>query len=169
MFPDEYKGEYGERVQRCADGAYRWMGRFDKKQNDGVIKVTVGVCGGLCLFFILMALVMGGDSMGPILLACLGVMAIVGIVCGIHIKLGGQTFQPYEMTEEYVHYVGTGKTDAYYHYKSIRSVTVEEGRNRIRVASLLSGAPVFVPEEDFSFVRQYILARLPDSATVTYR
>ena len=74
-----------------------------------------------------------------------------------------------DLTEEYVRYAGSGKYDYYFHYKDLRKVTVFEERNMIKVKGLISAAPVFVPHEDFRFVQNYILRRVPDTTTVVYR
>ena len=38
----------------------------------------------------------------------------------------------------------------------------------IEVKGLIRFAPVFIAREDFAFVKNYILQRLPDSARVEY-
>ena len=76
--------------------------------------------------------------------------------------------QKYEMNEEYVRFVGYGRSDSYFHYKGIRRVRVNRARNLIHIRGIAVSAPFFVPPEGFEFVRNYILSRLPDSAKVSY-
>ena len=160
--------DYTLRVKRCEDGAYRWRGQFDRAQYGQVIKITMGTCGGTCAIFIVMALALG-DMLGLMLLISLVIMAIAGIVCWLYLRFMTPIYQPYEMTEDYVRYVGTRRSNAYYHYKGIRKVYIDAGRNRIAICSVASTAPVFVPHEDFAFVQNYILQRLPDTAQIIYR
>ena len=165
----DHREEFGPRVQRCADGVYRWRALLDRAQHKQVVRITLGVCGGTCLLFIVLALLLGPDMLGVMLLTCLAIMAIAGLVCWLYIRGSRNSWQPYEMTEEYVRYVSIGSADTYFHFKDIRKVIVQADRDRIVVNSLLVTAPVFVPHEDFAFVQNYILRRLPDRTAVVYR
>ena len=164
----DHREEYTPRVQRCDDGAYRWRGEFDRAQYSQVVKITMGVCGGMCLMFILLALAMR-EMLGVMLLTSLAVLAIAGGVCWAYMRFMTPIYQPYELTEDYVRYVGGRSSNTYFRYKDIRKVIIDADRNRIAICSLLVTAPVFVPHEDFALVQNFILQRLPDTAQVIYR
>ena len=164
----DHREVYPLRVQRCEDGAYRWRGEFDRAQYGQVVKITMGTCGGTCLVFVVMALVLG-DMLGVVLLTCLAIMAIAGGVCWAYMRFMTPIYQPYELTEDYVRYVGSRRSNTYFRYKDIRKVIIDAGRGRIAICSALVTAPVFVPREDFAFVQNYILQRLPDTAQIIYR
>jgi hypothetical protein len=53
-------------------------------------------------------------------------------------------------------------------FKGIRKAVVCLSRNMIELYQFLGSAPVFVPPEDFAFVRDYILQRIPETAEVIY-
>ena len=72
------------------------------------------------------------------------------------------------MNEEYIRYVGYGREDTYFHYKDIRRVVVHSARNMIEVKGLVVTAPFFAAHEDFGFIRDYVIHRLPDRAEVVY-
>ena len=63
------------------NGTYRWNGAVDVSYEHKVFKIMFIVIGAVCILFIIVGLLMGGEMLVPILLSCLGVMAIVGIVC----------------------------------------------------------------------------------------
>ena len=98
----------------------------------------------------------------------LGVLAVVSEVALPLMRLSRGRQQKYEMNEEYVRFVGYGRSDSYFHYKGIRRVRVNRARNLIHIRGIAVSAPFFVPPEGFEFVRNYIVSRLPDSAKVSY-
>ena len=166
--------EYPPAVTRGEDGVYRWAGYPDHKQKGEVVRIVMGVVGGICLLIFAMFLYLyftqgSNDMLGVVLLSCLAACAISGLICWIYTRTADGITQPYDLTEEYVRYAGSGKYDYYFHYKDLRKVTVFEERNMIKVKGLISAAPVFVPHEDFRFVQNYILRRVPDTTTVVYR
>ena len=64
---------------------------------------------------------------------------------------------------------GVGKAANPFFFKSIRKAVVFTNRNMIELYTPLGSGPVFVPHEDFGFIRDYILRRLPDTAVVVYK
>ena len=158
--------EYPLRVTYWPDGAYRWRARVDRAQRMKAIKITLGVVGALCLMLMVMAVIIGPDMLGVVGLSCLAAMAISGVVCWLYFRGSSDLHQPYEMAEEYIRYASSGRDDTYFFYKNIRRVTVREKENLIQVRGRLIGAPIIVPHEDFAFVQDYILRRLPPDADV---
>ena len=156
---------YTDRVLRGEDGVYRWRGKVSMESQKRTIRLVLGIMGGFCLFFLLMALWMDGSMLLPTLLACLGVMAVTGLCC-LLLRPRDTAVQPYELTEEHIRYVGTGRSNAYMPYKNIRRVRIRPAACRIDVKGAVVGFPVFVPPEDFVFVRDYIRLRLPSDARV---
>ena len=166
-----YNTQYPHRVTRGDDGVYRWLGQFSDEQKRKVVKITLGVCGACCLVLLAMGYYLDGfgSMFGVMLLSCLGVMAIAGLICLLYYRGSGTIWQPYELTEEYVRYVGSTKTNVYFYFRQIRRVKVSAEKSLIEVASLLTTAPILVPPEDFRFVEDYILNRLPESTEVVFK
>ena len=162
--------QYPRRVARGEDGVYRWLGEFSDEQKRKVVKITMGVCGGFCLLRLGMGYYLDGfgEMFRVMLLSCLAVMAIAGLVSWLYYRASGIEYQPYEMTEEYVRYVGGRRTDTYFHYDRIRRVKVDAEQSVLEVSTLLTTAPIIVPPGDFRFVEDYILNRLPGSTEVIY-
>ena len=155
------------RIHRDENGVYHWTGTVDVGYEHKVFKIVCGVMGAMCVFFIVMALVMGGDMLGVTLLTCLGVMAIAGGVCWIFSLNAGNRPQAYSMTEDYIIF-GVGKASNPFSFRSIRKAVVYTSRNMIELYQLVGSGPVFASHEDFGFVRDYILRRIPEDAEVIY-
>ena len=155
-------------IERDENGTYHWTAAIDGEYDRKIIRIVFGAIGGLCVLFTVYALVKYPDMFLTTLLSCLGVLAVVSAVALPLMRLSRGRQQKYEMNEEYVRFVGYGRSDSYFHYKGIRRVRVNRARNLIHIRGIAVSAPFFVPPESFEFVRNYILSRLPDSAKVSY-
>ena len=155
-------------IERDENGTYHWTAAIDGEYDRKIIRIVFGAIGWLCVLFTVYALVKYPDMFLTTLLSCLGVLAVVSAVALPLMRLSRGRQQKYEMNEEYVRFVGYGRSDSYFHYKGIRRVRVNRARNLIHIRGIAVSAPFFVPPEGFEFVRNYILSRLPDSAKVSY-
>lgn len=155
-------------IERDENGTYHWTAAIDGEYDRKIIRIVFGAIGGLCVLFTVYALVKYPDMFLTTLLSCLGVLAVVSAVALPLMRLSRGRQQKYEMNEEYVRFVGYGRSDSYFRYKGIRRVRVNRARNLIHIRGIAVSAPFFVPPESFEFVRNYILSRLPDSAKVSY-
>ena len=155
-------------IERDENGTYHWTAAIDGEYDRKIIRIVFGAIGGLCVLFTVYALVKYPDMFLTTLLSCLGVLAVVSAVALPLMRLSRGRQQKYEMNEEYVRFVGTGRSDSYFQYKGIRRVRVSRPRNLIHIRGIAVSAPFFVPPESFEFVRNYIVSRLPDSAKVSY-
>ena len=156
------------RIKRNENGVYYWTGIVDAGYEKKTFKIVFGVCGGMCLMFIIMGLIMGPDMMATILLSCLGVMAVAGGVCWVFSLNAGNRPQRYEMSEEYILFLGGKRSTNPFSFRSIRKAVVFTSRNMIELYQLVGSGPVFVPHEDFGFVMDFILRRIPENAEVIY-
>ena len=155
-------------IERDENGTYHWTAAIDGEYDRKIIRIVFGAIGGLCVLLTVYALVKYPDMFLTTLLSCLGVLAVVSAVALPLMRLSRGRQQKYEMNEEYVRFVGYGRSDSYFHYKGIRRVRVNRARNLIHIRGIAVSAPFFVPPEGFEFVRNYIVSRLPDSAKVSY-
>ena len=155
-------------IERDENGTYHWTAAIDGEYDRKIIRIVFGAIGGLCVLLTVYALIKYPDMFLTTLLSCLGVLAVVSAVALPLMRLSRGRQQKYEMNEEYVRFVGYGRSDSYFHYKGIRRVRVDRARNLIHIRGIAVSAPFFVPPEGFEFVRNYILSRLPDSAKVSY-
>ena len=155
-------------IERDENGTYHWTAAIDGEYDRKIIRIVFAAIGGLCVLFTVYALVKYPDMFLTTLLSCLGVLAVVSAVALPLMRLSRGRQQKYEMNEEYVRFVGYGRSDSYFPYKGIRRVRVNRARNLIHIRGTAVSAPFFVPPEGFEFVRNYIVSRLPDGAKVSY-
>jgi hypothetical protein len=150
------------------DGTYCWSAAIDSAYNKKISGIIFGVIGGLCVLFIMMCLMTNSEMLMATLLSCLAVTAVVAGIAIPLMLLSKGRLQKYEMNEDYVHYVGDGRADARFYYPDIRYVRIYTSRSMIEVKGLIRAAPFFIAHEDFEFMKNYILQRLPASAHVEY-
>ena len=155
-------------IRRDENGAYYWTGVIDRGYEDKTFKIAFGVCGGICALLILMSLFLGGEVIGVTILSSLGVMAVCGGVCWLFNRNAGNRKQSYIMNEEYVGF-HQRRYYAPFPFRSIRKAVIYESRNMIELFQTVGAGPVFASHEDFPFVKDYILQRLPETAEVEYR
>ena len=110
---------------------------------------------------------MGEGLIKVMLPTSLGIMAIVGGVCWLFNRDAGNRKQAYTMTEDCIIF-GVGKAANPFFYSSIRKAVVYTSRNMIELYTSIGSGPVFVDHNDFGFVRDYIVRRLPEKAEVVY-
>ena len=147
---------------------YHWTCTIDRGYEDKTSKIAFGVCGGICALLILMSLFIGGEVAGIVLLSSIGVMAVCGGVCWLFNRNAGNRKQRYIMNDACVGF----HQRRYYApitFRSVRKAVIYESRNMIELFHAFGSGPVFVPREDFPFVKDYIIQRLPETAEVQYR
>lgn len=62
--------------------------------------------------------------------------------------------------------MATAKTSMYCEFAKIKAVEIEPKRDRIRITQALGRNQVFASPQDFEYVTQFILDRIPESAIV---
>ena len=154
-------------ITQDENGTFRWNGTVDVSYEHKTFKILFTVIGSLCFVFIIMGFVMGDGIRDVMVLTSLGIMAIVGVVCFLFNLNAGNRRQAYTMTEDCIIF-GAGRAQNPFFYKSIRKAVVYMSRNMIELYTTVGSGPVFVDHEDFGFVRDYILKRLPESAKVVW-
>ena len=161
--------EYTPRVTKGPDGVWRWIYVISRKQHRHALRITMTVVGAVAVFLIVMAAVTDRDMMWVTALSGAAATAVAGLVCLLFDRLAKDGVrQPFELSEDWVRWVGTGRTDFRYSWGSIRRVRILPSEDIIEVRQLLGVMQVYVPREDFSLVRDLILSRIPGTADVEY-
>ena len=83
---DTNRKTYTDRVVRGDDGVYRWQAPLNREQQIKVVKIVFGVCGGLCVLFILGALILDPSMLTAVLLSTLAVLLIAGLPCWLYLR-----------------------------------------------------------------------------------
>ncbi len=154
-------------ITRDDQGAYHWTAKIDAGYEQKTFRIVFGVVGGICALFIIMSLTMGGDMMLPVLLSCAGALAVAGGVCWLFKRNAGNRNQSYIMTDSHIMFCMPRANNAFA-FSSTRKAMVYTSRNMIELYQPMASGPIFVAHEDFGFVRDYILQRIPADARIEY-
>ena len=101
------------------------------------------------------------------LLSCIGAMAVAGGTCWLYKQNAGKRVQGYMMTEEVIS-LKQKRYWAPFSFKKKKKAVIYPSRDMIELYQIAGSAPIFVPHEDFEFVKDFILERIPETAEVKY-
>ena len=154
-------------MTRDAQGAYHWTSAVDRGYERKAFRIAFGVTGGICLFYIVMSLFMDAEVLGVTLLTSAAALIVVGGVCWLFSR-GGNWRQGYTMTEECISF-HQRRYAAPFRFASVKKAVIFDARYMIELYQAVGSGPVFVPPEDYEFVKDFILRRLPAAAQIERR
>lgn len=159
-------GPYPKRVTQMSNGAYRWTCALSREYERKTYRISMIACSVIAAFILVMgacicAMQRQWDSLWVFFLCDAVFMLIAFLICWGLNRLPGSVHQVYELTEEHIR-LGTGKNTQFFSFHRTKQVTVRD--NYIDLKGAMYHPRVFVPPEDFPFVRDFILERVPDSA-----
>ncbi len=155
--------EYPNRITLCEDGQYRWSYVLSKEQSRFNYRMMIEICSIIGVLIAgIMAFMFGSMlshdpslwwSIAAVLTGMIGLPALLGYF----LMNGGEVYQ-YEMDQEYIrHKHATKGGDAWIRFKKIRDMTVNGDVFMIKIG--ITTYRVYVPNEDKSFLKQYIEER----------
>ena len=161
--------DYPARVTRYEDGEYRWECAVDQEQELGEIMLAMKICAGILIALAIYGFFLSGKGFLPYLLAA---VAVVFGICGLFwllvLKGKGRFVQRYEMTDEYIRFVGTEKTMMKYEFKDLIYVRLLRARKAIELKSKKGTAVAFTDPEELLMVRDHIIENSPATVMVRY-
>ena len=159
--------EYTPRVTRCADGAYRWRYSVDMSTNGAIYASMTKVCGIIALLVIAGTAIVVPDIAIYAALAGLGIVALPAILWAVASR-GERARQDmrFGMDEKWIYVPGLYKSEQT-SFSEIRGVSVQPGQNLIELrTATMTLIQVFVPGEDFEFVKEFIISHVSPMANV---
>ena len=161
--------EFPRRVTRFEDGVYRWKGIEDMEQSLSTIllsmKIFAGILAAMGVFIIILDGVHGLVYLLPVAAVMFGICGLLWLL----IKKGpGEITQDYEMTDDYIRFVGSAKSTYTYEFRKIRSVRLLRSRHAIELKKNTGTARVFTDPEDLFMVRDHIIKHAPQGVEVLY-
>lgn len=181
----EFREQYPERVTAGADGTYRWSADVDLKKDHYVqnltMKIMLFICAGICLMTLIFAAMTGDASMAWIPPVCCAAALLITVLVLRLFRLAVKDRYTvgYEMTEEGVRLVrdpatvrmmrsvavftpgGAGAVQpGSTKFRSVRSMREVTETHMICLNTAVSALQVWVPEEDYDVVCNYIRERL---------
>ncbi len=161
--------DYPIKISRKKDGTYVWSCPIEAKYHRDSIRPGLYACIGIAAFLLLF----GGflsykyhDLKSFFIVA--GCAAVFLLITFLIFGLAFSAADPqerYEMTELYVK-TGSGKSSVYFDFKKARTVVLSG--KYIELCGKKRRMRVYIPEEDFYFVRGYIQSRVPMECEIRY-
>ena len=137
--------EYTERVTGDGEGNYYWKAMTDRKYETGNLE--------------------GGYIAWPVLISVALYYVIVIVIFKVCMNMTDARYQEYFMTDDHIE-AGIGKRAASFSYKGTKKAVVN---NRyIELNGNMLRSRIYVDAEDMSFVRNYIMSRIPGDAEIVY-
>ena len=164
----ELDWNFPHKVRHDEDGAYRWNYNMKENGNNAPLWFMVGICSaiGVPIALIMLVLIWPYGAQQAVLSA-LGLLAgLVGLPALIWKLLPPDP--SFKMTETRIESWPKGKGNNIHHFEDVRRVTLRPDIDRIQLHERLGGLHVYVPQEDYDFVREYILARIPKGTEVLW-
>ena len=157
---------YTDRVMRGSDGVYRWQCKLSKEQSRVFFRLIlkIGAIVATVILVILLAILSTLDDFPLISFYTLGLIAFMyGMLVGLPAILGAslqdRDIRKYEMDEETIRHKHAlkGGGDAVVFFKKLKWVQTKG--NMLRMKEGITTYSVFVPEEDFEFVVNFVRSK----------
>ena len=164
----ELDWNFPKKPARGSDGAYRWTYSLRENHNNGPLLMMVRICAAICVpvALVMLALTWGYNPLQAAL-STAGFLAVsVGLPALIWVLMPPNP--SYKMTEDYIESWPKGKGNNIHRFEGVRRVTMRSDIDCIRLKWRVTGLYVYVPREDFGFVRDFIVDHVPESAEKCY-
>ena len=166
---------YPNRVTRQEDGSYRWFNAIEVDYyRDREIYPAIWACGIIALCILLLGVVFAmmlddWETFWIVILCDVVFAAISAVIIWLFgWGVGKPEMKPnerYEMTDDYIK-TGSGKTSVYFNLKRVKELIIRA--DYIELWGRHRSMRVYVPREDMSFVRGFIMGRVPGDAEIRY-
>ena len=158
--------DFTDRVTMGQDGRYRWKCPIDKEYERMQYRFTFKVMAVVSAAMVAFGAFLDMEFLlTVVLIETVGLMAVIALVIFIVSRVSGQPVQRYRMTDEYVEIVNA-KASVFHRFDRIKEIVVNprylELHGRIRVSR------IYIPQEDYPFVKGYILNHTMGSAVVRH-
>lgn len=153
---------YPEKIAQQPNGSYAWSCSIDAKYHRDSIRPGLYVCVGIAVFLLIFGGVLSYSNHDwksfLIVAGCAAVFLLISfLIFGLAFSVK-DPHESYEMREEYVK-SGYGKSSVYFEYKKVKAIILS--RKYIELHGKTKRMRIYVPEEDYNFVRGFIQSRVP--------
>ena len=153
-----------------SNGAYRWCCKTDpvwyRKRLGRAFRVCADIA--IAVAAVGVGVYLFTKSL-PILVVCgisaLGFLALSGLIFGLTLLIFPDPSESYTLGDTYVR-TGSGRYATWFMFKDTRRLTIR--KDCVVLQGRLNTMRVYVPEEDFAFVRDFIRRRMPDEAEIDF-
>ena len=158
-----------ETFVRVENGVYKWSAPIEPEYHRNSIRPGLYACIGIAVFLLIFGGILSyqyhdvksffivGGSVAVFLLISFLVFGLAFTATDPH--------ESYEMTEEFVK-SGYGKSSVYFDFKKVKALILSG--KYIELHGKTKRMRIYIPEEDFDFVRGYIQSRVPMECEIRY-
>jgi len=157
--------KYTKRVKMEPDGTYIWKSRIRLDPDKEGHRLILIVCMVVCVLTIGFCAIISVDFMISILPVIIGSAAAAILLYILAGKLGESFVFRYEMNDSYIKIVDL-KVPVTYHYDKISEIVVTP--LHLELHENTNSSKIYVPQEDFLFVKDYIVNHTMGHAEIRY-
>ena len=159
--------EYTPRVTRCGDGVYRWRCSVDMSTKGSVYAGMTKVCAVIALVVIAVTAIALPEIAVYMALAGLGIVALPAILWAVAYRgAAARQDMRFGMDEAWVYVPGLYRSERT-PFSAIRGVSVRPAEDLIELrTATMTLIQIFAPEEDFDFVKEFIISHVSPMANV---
>ena len=153
-----------KKVHAKDDGTYYWNCDVDDEYVLSSIRIAFIAGGVVCAVVMLLAVILSPDVKNILLVlaCCAGGMLFILLLCGIIWLTRKIQWQTYDLTDEFVRWGRTSRDRSSVLFRDV--LRTEEEGNKIRLFTKYRKCLVYIPEEDFPAIRDYILAKVEEKS-----
>ena len=160
---------YPVKITKQPNGLYTWSCSIETEYHRDSIRPGFYACIGTAVFLLVFGGVLAYRFHDPqsffIVAGCTAVFLLITfLIFGLAFS-AGDPHESYEMGEEFVK-SGYGKSSVYFDYSKAKAIIL--GGKYIELCGKRKRLRIYVPEEDYDFVRGFIQSRVPMECEVRY-
>ena len=160
---------YPVKISQQPDRLYRWSCSIEAEYYRNSMRPGLYACIGIAFFLLAFGGILSCQyhdwKSFFIVAGCAAVFLLISfLVFGLAFS-AKDPHESYEMGEEYVK-SGYGKSSVYFDFKKVKAMVL--GRKYIELWGRTKRMRIYIPEEDFDFVRGYIQSRVPMKCEIRY-
>ena len=157
------------RITRQPNGTYTWSCSIEPEYHRRSIRPGLYACIGIAVFLLIFGGVLAYSYHDIkdffIVAGCAAVFLLISfLVFGLAFS-ATDPHESYQMTEEYVK-SGYGKSSVYFDFRKVRVLVLSA--KYIELHGKTRRMRIYIPEEEYNFVRGFIQARIPMECEVRY-
>lgn len=153
-----------KKIHTKEDGTRWWTCNVDDEFVIFSIRTALIVGGIVCAVVMLLGLFVSPDTQTVLifLASCAGVMLFISMICGVIWLTRNRQWLSYDLTDEFVRYGKTRKNETSVFFEDV--IKTEEEGNKIRLFTKHRKHLVYIPAEDYSAIRDFILAKIEEKS-----
>ena len=161
--------DYLKKIEQRQNGSYTWMCSIDVEYYRHGMRMGLNACLGIAVFLLVFGAILSIPSRDwESFLIVAGCTAVFLLITAFFFGLAFSAKDPresYEMWDDLVK-SGSGKSAVWFDYKKAKKAIF--CRKYIELRGKTKRMRIYAPEEDFDFVRSYIMNRLPGSCDIKF-